>query len=159
MDLEKMVQRVARHFRNASDDEELNCGFAIRTSPQGVIEDNFRDKHNREPTDDEWDQINEDVETIERNGLKYLKRVLDNARDEGHASDGDLIGSCWAKWDDKKALEVIWEHHDDDASYGQLSSQEEREFYRGIKPDAVDAELYFFNIDKDDLDRLEELVG
>jgi len=155
-DLKKASARVAR------DNEELDCGFSIGAGEEDVIERNFEERFGRYPTSDDWDQLNKDILTVERNGLKYLKKVLDFARGEGHDSTDDLVGSCSVKWSNKKGLETIYEHSEDAMYPHELSRDEESVMIRGVSKlgiSALDVRLYFYDIDIDDAERLDEEVG
>ena len=151
---------IIKVLREQEDDEEgeLYCGFAIVTDSQDVIEDNFRDRRGREPSDEEWKQINKDVQTVERNAVAYLNKVLGQVRDEGH-SDDDLIGSVWCPWTNKEGLEIIWTNRDE-AGHQELSNKESIAFFKGVSKvglDAFDARFYFFDIESEDMERLKQM--
>lgn len=138
------------------DEEELTGGFAINTSSEDIIEQNFSERRGREPNDKEWEQIGKDVMKIESNAVNYLKKVLGNARDEGHDSSGDLLGTFWCDWSNKKGLEMVFAHHEE-SDPNELSGEEDSALYKGVSKDGldgVDARLQFFAIDQDDLERL-----
>lgn len=138
------------------DEEELTGGFAINTSDEKVIEDNFRDRRGREPNGKEWEQIGKDLMKIESNAVKYLKKVLGNASDEGHNSSGDLLGSFWCDWSNKKGLETVFAHHEE-SDPNELSSEEDSALFNGVSKeglDGVNVSIYFFAIDPDDLEQL-----
>jgi len=151
---------IIKVLREQEDEEEgeLNCGFAIVTDPQDVMEQNFEERRGREPNDKEWEQINKDVMTVERNAVAYLNKVLGQVRDEGH-SDDDLIGSVWCPWTNKKGLEIIWTSREEEG-HQELSTEEDRALYKGVSEiglDAFSASFYFFNIQPEDMERLEQM--
>jgi len=141
--------------------EEFECGFSITTSSEYVLKENFIERRGREPNDEEWEQINKDVSIAECNALRYIREKLGNACDEGHCGDGDLIGSCWTKWENRDALELIVRYHVD---YGQeidLPGDPILNAYKDVSEvgmDAFDVRISFFSGDDDDLERLENLT-
>jgi hypothetical protein len=95
---------------------EASAGFEIHIDDQGVIEDNARERFGADYGDPEaraealraglvddageitrtgWDLLNEDIRKIEGNALSWLRRKFQHARDDGHGSGGDLVGSVW----------------------------------------------------------------
>jgi hypothetical protein len=146
------------------DDEggEMGCGFAIITPDEFVIEDNFRDRRGKKPDEKEWEQINKDVATIEKNALAYLKKVIGEVRDEGHGGpDMALGGSCWCRWSNNKGLELIYTNRDEEG-HQDLSSEEDSAIFKGVSEvglDALDASIEFFSIEPEDLERLEGMFG
>lgn len=150
---------IIKVLREQEDDEEgeLNCGFAIVTDPQNVIEQNFEERRGREPNAKEWEQINKDVVTVEKNAVAYLNKVLGKVRDEGHSGD-DLIGSVWCPWTNKKGLEIIWTNREEEG-HQDLSNEEDNAFFKGVSKvgtDAFGASFNFFNIEPEDMERLEQ---
>ena len=100
---------------------EHSGGFAISTYDESHIEDNAEERFGLRYGDAAdradmmslglvdakgkitrkgWDQINDDVRRIERNSMAWLKKKFGSARDEGHDSHEDLVGTFW--FDPKK---------------------------------------------------------
>lgn len=91
---------------------EAGAGFAVSIDPQHIIEDTASDRFDeggeyRKFATDEglidgdggiteagWDLLNEDIQTIERNAMKWLNTTFRSARSEGHDND-DLVGTFW----------------------------------------------------------------
>lgn len=92
---------------------EYNFGFAIETSRQEVIEQNYQDwrlqasRHEVEAvlgrgaweqpfdprlTEEQWGHLNHDISRIERNVMRGLGELFDVVRGEGHAGD-ELVGT------------------------------------------------------------------
>lgn len=139
-----------------ADEDHLDCGFAIRTNDEYDIKDNFKDRYDREPTKKEWREINKDTERIERNAMKHLDKVLDWARDEGHNSNDELVGSCGARWDNKKGLKFIERYYEDT---GELDTEEERAFFSGVDRNTpLKAYLEIFGIDGEDEKKMKKLT-
>ncbi|HSX23422.1 MAG TPA: hypothetical protein VLE97_11665 [Gaiellaceae bacterium] len=93
---------------------QASAGFAIHTDHEDVIKDNASDRfgtdygdaadRNRavkaglvdargKITDRGWEQLNKDIRVLENNALTWLRKTFGHASDQGHGSDGDLIGS------------------------------------------------------------------
>lgn len=92
---------------------EASAGFAIHTDHQDVIEDNAKERFGTnygdakerakrmkaglvdaegEITDEGWEQLNKDMGVLEDNALAWLRKIFGRASDQGHDSQGDLIG-------------------------------------------------------------------
>jgi hypothetical protein len=74
---------------------EVDFGFAIRTSDQNYIEEIAREI-GVALTPENWDLLNSDMMAMERNCLEMLDKSGIRVREEGHAGDGDLVGTAWA---------------------------------------------------------------
>lgn len=108
---------IPTYLANPTDEKnEFSGGFAIHTDAEGVVQDNARDRFGPdygEPEDREealragfvdeegeitqhgWDILNKDVARLERNALAWLRKNFQSARDEGHDSYSDLIGTFY----------------------------------------------------------------
>ena len=92
------------------------AGFDISTYGEDMIESNAEERFstkygdpndraealraglidaNAEITEKGWEQLNRDSVQLERNALVWLKRVFIHARDDGHDSNGSLVGAFW----------------------------------------------------------------
>jgi len=80
-------------FHTAQSQNELNYGFAII---DGFMEDADDDEHPHSSTLDS-EGITQAAMQIERNMLRWLKKNVGNARDEGHDSRDDLVGSVFVE--------------------------------------------------------------
>jgi hypothetical protein len=150
------MSKLTSAIKMLGDKDELECGFAIHTSEQGVMEDNFQERRDREPTEEEWSKIGEDIDVAERNMVAYLRGIFDGIRVDGHDSDEYLVGSIWCKWSNRKGLELIKSNAEDEG-HQELSNEEETAFYKDVSQlglDAFDADFYFFGINEEDLERL-----
>lgn len=130
--------------RNARN--EASAGFAIDTYDEHLVEDNATehfgprgDKEDRAKaqsaghvdkagkiTERGWKILNADIEKLERNAMRWLRKNFPSVRDEGHDSHGDLAGTVWFDPDNKEQAETIEMGTDEridmvDASYGDLS--------------------------------------
>jgi hypothetical protein len=105
---------------------EAEAAFEVSTYSQGLIEDNARERFGRhgdriaraealaaglidddaEITAQGWQQLNEDIEQLEVNALKWLKKTFSHVRDDGH-SDDSLVGAVWFDPTDKRQAELI----------------------------------------------------
>lgn len=126
---------------------ERQCGFAIALSQQREIEERALEKFGEDPdeefqklsveagfvtkdgsiTEAGWAQLQKDMQQAERNALAWLKKHFVGARDEGHDSHDDLIGTLYWNPRSKKQREMIMlganERIDfDDSSYGGMTT-------------------------------------
>ncbi len=138
----------------------LNVGFAIGTSTQEVIDDNFREEFGRDATETDWDTLREDILQIERNAVNFLRRKLGAIRDEGH-SDDDLIGTCWVDWSNRAGLEYVHGYYEEWHPHA-LDTETGTALIEGTSrlASVIDPEISFFNIDPpDDMERLEAAIS
>ena len=98
-----------------------SAGFAVGIYSQAIIEENARDKVHEfgqrgvskfvtkqgAITDAGWEQLNRDIRSIERNALRWLRKTFVDARDEGHGSDDDLIGTVWYDPNNADQMELL----------------------------------------------------
>lgn len=85
----------------------FSCGFAISTSDEHLIEENYRSKLEEEGkefsgfTDAEVEQLNADSERFETNALAWINENIGQATDQGHGGhEGmELIGNVWVELD------------------------------------------------------------
>lgn len=89
-DEEDFKEQALRLIRAPLTDAEFKFGFAIATSSQDMIESAAQE--DRLVLD--WDQINKDVERIERNLINAAYELGIRLSSEGHGDD-DLVGSGW----------------------------------------------------------------
>ena len=158
IDNQKIAQQLVKIARSlSSEEDEFSCGFAIVTSPENVIADNFQDKFDKEPTNNEWDTINNDITKMENNALRFLKKKLQSANDEGHGSDDSLVGTCWVEWEDKKACKYVWESRQEKDPWN-ISNEEDRAFFKGVSNlNVVDCYVEFYAFDDDVKEKLEKM--
>jgi hypothetical protein len=143
------------------------CGFAIMTTSDDMIEENYRERLEEEGkeftgwTDEDSDRITNAAMQLESNAMKYLRKQFSGARDDGHDSYGDLIGAVWLVLDgsekSKNAAQLF-------LSAGGSSSERLRDWglhegiYDGIADDilehSVDVEINFFGIEPDEEEML-----
>jgi hypothetical protein len=71
-------------------DAEFDFGFAIGTNDEFCIESNAAD--NAPPLQLNWDQINRDIERVERNLINAAEKIGIRLSNQGH-SDNDLVGN------------------------------------------------------------------
>jgi len=109
----KAPRKASHHARVAPAAMEATAGFAVTTDHEDVIKDNARERFGPDYgdakdraammkaglvdaqgkiTDRGWEQLNKDISTLERNALAWLRKTFISASDQGHGSDGDLIG-------------------------------------------------------------------
>lgn len=95
---------------------ESEAAFAIGIYHQDHIEENLRERidprygdadlrrewtaagwidKEGELTQKGWDLLNDDIDKLERNSLSWLRRKFQHARDDGHSSTDELVGSFW----------------------------------------------------------------
>lgn len=177
--------------RPAPPPREASAGFAIETYDQRTIEENAREKFGPEygePADrDEalqldvvdpegaitqrgWDQINDDVERLERNTLAWLRRKFPNGiRDEGHGGhDGnELIGTVWFDPTDLEQADLIDLAADAggsqeridmvDASYGGLADTafDGVSWFGGF---VLGGQVTFFSVEPQDMEVVQETM-
>ena len=142
-----------------SDDDYVNFGFVFRTSCAEVAEDNFEERQNRELTVAEWNIINDDVSTMEMRFVEYLRKIFFTCREEGHNSCDEIVGSCWIKKDDKKALEYLADFEDGESVDIYVDYDMEKFVTEGISDitrDAIDCSYGFFEFDEDEIKELIE---
>lgn len=92
---------------HAQKSPEFSCGFAISTSDEYLIEENYRSKLEEEGkefssfTSAEVKQINADSVRLERNALAWINENIGQATDQGHGGhEGmELIGNVWVELD------------------------------------------------------------
>lgn len=146
--------------------DSLSLGFAVTTADQSVIEEWFNESFGRDPNKADWVQISADIERVEKNALTFLHKKLGGnekgygtVRDEGHNGD-ELVGSCWVNWDNAEALEYVHGYYEDwhprcnDTETDGALLEGTSEF-----AGCINAEIEFFSIDPDDMERIEALVG
>lgn len=74
----------------------ISFGFAIRTSHEDMIKEHAAEL-GLELNDRNWEQVNKDIERLERNIVALLNKHGIDATPEGHDNNGDLIGSASVK--------------------------------------------------------------
>jgi len=159
---------------------EYSAGFSISVYNQDLIEENAKDHYSTqyggdpedrakalrkgfinekaEITRKGFDQLNTDIQRLELNSMKWMRNTFDSARDEGHDSFGDLIGTFWF---DPKKVKQAWlvtlaspspgaqERIDmEDSSYGDLS----KTVFQGVSDfgqAVLGGHIAFFNVPKD----------
>jgi hypothetical protein len=135
--------------------KESSAGFAVSTYSQDLIEENANERFSERYGDSQarnkalreglirpgsatsvaitqkgWDLLNKDVLQLERNAMEWLNKVFNRARDEGHDSREDLVGTFWfdptkvqhampiylaSDWGASERIDMT------DASYGSLA--------------------------------------
>lgn len=140
--------------------EQLSLGFAVTTAHQSTIEEWFEESFGREPAEADWETIRADIALVEKNAEAFLSKKLGhNVRSEGH-SDDDLVGSCWVAWDNAEGLEYVhgyyqeWHPRCNDTETDEALLKGTSEFAV-----CINAEIEFFAIEPDDLERVEALCG
>lgn len=152
----------------------LSCGFAVITTTEAddVEDDAVRDKlltkediKKKSPAWRKfWDEYSENNLKVERNVEKWLKKTLESARNEGHGSDNELVGSCTFNPYKKKQLEFVMSH----SRQAEVADPDyETAFYKDVKSDLpMDIKIEFFDISddayeawEDDEDDVDALVG
>lgn len=102
------------------EDGTVECGFAIMTTDQDTIEINLQEmidqgtnpelepyadfQKNEQTQQKVWDILNEQIAEMERRALDWLDKNVGKARDEGHGSYGDLIGTIWVRPENAKMV-------------------------------------------------------
>ena len=140
--------------------EQLDLGFAVTTADQSVIEEWFEESFGREPTEADWETIRADIERVERNADKFLSKKLGhNVRAEGHSGD-ELVGSCWVAWDNAEALAYVHGYYQE-WHPRCMDTETEEALLEGTSEFAccINAEIEFFSIEPDDLERVEALCA
>ena len=75
----------------------LDLGWSLETSCEYEIEANFKEDFDCEPTDSDWDEISDSIKNFESHYDSILKEyVARSGREEGHDSNDDLCGTCFA---------------------------------------------------------------
>ena len=157
--------------------DERTCGFAVSTTGQEMIEENARERCSEDTEDREqwaaaglvtppngeitaagWEQINKDVETLENNGVKFLERKALHARDEGHGSDGSLVGTLFLNWRNSRHRALVLDPgdtiDDDTVVYRcpeHMSGREYQRMMRGVSDFGaalLDVTIELFNLDE-----------
>lgn len=103
-----------RTARSAPRRNEPSAGFAIGVYDQRLIEDNALERFGQrwgdpadrdramsdglvdaqgEITEKGWSLLGDDIDKLEHNSLAWLRSKFSHVRDEGHASNDDLVGS------------------------------------------------------------------
>ena len=138
--------------------EEVTFGFAITTSDEEAITTAARAAGWLELTDEQWEQINADVLRLERNMLGVLEKCGIRTRDEGHAGDGDLVGTAWAAQQGKVHLKRWHEDHEGGGADAFATTGFIYQAYEGAVDDVwrgisnlgetlLDAYVHFFDYD------------
>jgi hypothetical protein len=105
-----------------------DCGFAISTADERLIEDNARERYSKEYGDQAtchtlaklelleydgtitpkgWKQLNRDTAALEKNAMQWLRNTFVWARDDGHDSHNDLVGAVGFDPKNAKHAELI----------------------------------------------------
>jgi len=89
------------------EDGHIDLAWALGTSDEYMITEYFKeDNDGEEPNDGDWDVINDSIENFESTYRSILEEfVSGGSRNEGHDSDNDLVGSCWATL--REVVEII----------------------------------------------------
>ena len=145
------------------DDNIKSVGFAIITTNEDMIEDNYRERFDEgdfdkpELSDSDWEKLNEDIGQIERNVLAYLSKTIENARDEGHnGNDGALTGTAWYDSDKKDQVDFVMSHSIDTDPNEIIW---EPEFYKDVSEygeNLIDVTIEFFDIPEEDYEAWED---
>jgi pyrroloquinoline quinone (PQQ) biosynthesis protein C len=166
-------------YENNGDNAWLHFGFAIQTTPDGVFQDNARDRCLYDKTlkkgmttkgeikADMWDTITGNMIALEIRAMKALEKKSGIIiRNEGHVSTGDLIGSCWVDLvKHPEVVEFIISHADDvnqnpsSGFHEILDLTEQEAMYEGmcdIVKQAMDVEFTFFDITKEEVEAYQE---
>jgi hypothetical protein len=145
-------------------------GFAISTYIQDLVEANAADSAHRSGqarrdglvtgtggiTQKGWRVLNKDVQKLELNSMEWLRKIFENARDEGHSGDDKaLVGTFWFDTSNKNQVDLIElginEHIDiNDVSYG--------DFWKGVSDfgrSVLGGAINFFDIDADVMKEIE----
>lgn len=81
-------------------------------------------------TEKGWEVLNRDLTTLERNAMAWLRRKFFSARDDGHDSHGDLVGTVWADPRDieqKKLLDIVRDGSEEKIDLGDIPNG-----YKGV---------------------------
>ncbi len=161
---------------------EATAGFTIHTDHQDLIEDNARDRFGHDGnaaerakqlkagfidargtiTDRGWKQLVKDMRVLEDNGLFWLKKVFEHAREEGHDASGDLIGSItFDPWSPVQADNLIAGRNEridfSDTTYGDFAKS--RDSWKGVSPfgqSLLGGSINFFDIQPPEADDIVE---
>ena len=172
----------SHHARVASAPSEVSAGFAVHTDHEDVIRDNARehfglsygDAEDRakalkaglidakaEITSHGWDQLNKDIRVLEGNALAWLRKIFGRARDEGHDSQGDLIGAVW--FNPRKATQaenlVMGKNERidfSDSSYGDFAGKGAWKGVSNFGKSVLGGHITFFDVDPSALEIAEE---
>lgn len=148
---------LAKELLHAGKDD-IDCGFSISTSDEDSIKEDAEEEHMGEI---DWKQINKDIAKIEKNALKWLRKFFANARDEGHDSHGDLIGTLWVDPDNEDQMEMIGESSSEHSgeplrtSSGTMPNTADRMIFNGVSKEGsilIQVTIDFFNVDEDDFE-------
>jgi len=75
-----------------NDVETIKIGWTLGTSDEHLITELFTDDFGEEPNDGDWDVINDSIRDFDGAYRSILNNFGSAAYDEGHNSDGDLVG-------------------------------------------------------------------
>ena len=128
----------------------LECGFAISLSDDMTIKDNARDLDIDLSKDEDWQTLIDDSMKIEQNTMKFLKSKLNWARDEGHDSYSDLIGSCDAERGTPGYDFIMYYSEQNRDGSDRLEMDCIYEGISDLGKKLIDVELFFFNVDNDE---------
>jgi len=122
-------------------------GYGIETSSEYEIEE-YANEDGIETDSEFWSKINNDISIIERNVLKYLNKT-DSARDEGHNSNDELVGTLYIS--NNKTLEMVEDSIDDEprmTSKGDFPL-DDSELYKGVSDvgGLIEVSLNFYNLE------------
>lgn len=160
------------------EDSIITCGFSISTSDGDVIKDNaldvfgygpedtnvsilqYFDLDKRKLTDEAWEILTQDIETLEDNLIDWIQqRYKIRMRDEGHDTYGDFIGTCWFDKSNTEAFNFVMERNEDEYADYDSVIQQSNEFdewgspvFKGMSQlgkKLIDVTITFFNIDKE----------
>lgn len=152
VDVYKMAEEIVGETggRGSADESgEYHCGFAIGVS----LDDEYGEKF---MVDDETTDLSNELSRVEHNLVVWLQKELGaKARDEGHDSSGDLIGSIWLTAEQVKKVFDQWEFARDGVYFLTSSSGAigEDAYGDGIPEDvlaAVNVSMELFDLPLED---------
>jgi len=151
---------------------EGSAGFDVNTYDEWRIKENARDRWNSYSQEDYakpskkagyvtadgkitpkgWEQLTEDVLRIESNAVRWLADTFEGARDEGHGSADELMGTLWFDPEDETQVELINLGEEDgfdfqDSSYGNTLPDVVYEGVSDFGGWLLDGSVRLFNIE------------
>jgi hypothetical protein len=180
------VARRTRVARERASGRDADAGFAVGVHDQGIIESNAEDAFREADPDEKqiqkasgfvdnggaitkkgWDQINSDIAQIERNAMTWMRKTFKDARDEGHDSHGELVGTFWFEPTDPKQAYLVelaansgrQERIDMvDLSFGDLASTA----FDGVSDfgaSVLGGQITFFDVKPEDMEVVEKALA
>ncbi len=165
--------RGSHHATKSPTPAEATAGFSVHTDHEDVVEDNARERFGPAYGDAAdrakalkagnvnaagkitargWERLNKDIRVLESNALAWLRKIFGRASDQGHDSDGDLIGGL--SFDPRsptQAHNIVMGKDEridfSDASYGDFAGSGA---WKGVSPfgqSVLGGHITFFDID------------